>query len=56
MATVSLDPDVTGLGWQAVATVDGPSVVPLTEALEDEDLAAESARLDAHLGAGWRRD
>ena len=56
VATVSLDPDVTGLGWQAVATVDGPSVVPLTEALEDEDLAAESARLEAHLGAGWRRD
>lgn len=56
VATVSLDPDVTGLGWQAVATVDGPSVVPLSEALEDEDLAAESARLEAHLGAGWRRD
>lgn len=56
VATVSLDPDVTGLGWQAVATVAGPSVVPLSEALEDEDLAAESARLEAHLGAGWRRD
>lgn len=56
VATVSLDPDVTGLGWEAVATVDGPSVVPLADALEDEDLAAESARLDAHLGAGWRRN
>lgn len=56
VATVSLDPDVTGLGWAAVANVDGPAVVPLDDALEDPDLAEEDARLREHLGEGWRRD
>lgn len=57
VATVSLDPDVTGLGWAAAATVDGengPEVRPLTE-LDDPELTAEGERLAAHLGAGWRR-
>lgn len=56
VATVSLDPDVTGLGWSAVANVAGPAVIPLADALDEPDLAAEDARLEAHLGAGWRRE
>ena len=56
VATVTLAPDVTGLGWVAVATVDGPtSLVPLDSVLGEPDLAAEADRLDAHLGTGWRR-
>lgn len=56
MASVTLDPDVTGLGWTAVATVDDPPWLhPLDELLDDAELAAESARLDAHLGSDWRR-
>lgn len=58
VATVSLDPDVTGLGWEPVATVDGvdgPEVVPLADLLDDPDYAEEDARLDLHLGTGWRR-
>jgi poly-gamma-glutamate synthesis protein (capsule biosynthesis protein) len=58
VATVSLGPGVTGLQWQGVATVDdgaGPSVVPLADRLFDPELAAESARLDAHLGTRWKR-
>jgi hypothetical protein len=58
VATVSLDPDVTGLGWAAQVTVqgeDGPEILPLEELLEDEALAEEAARLEAHLGVGWRR-
>lgn len=56
VVSVSLDPDVTGLGWRAVANVDGPWVVPLMEATDDEEIAQEAVRLEAHLGAGWRRD
>ncbi|MFZ5481758.1 MAG: CapA family protein [Myxococcota bacterium] len=48
VATVSLDPDVTGLGWAAVQNVEGPAVVPVED-------AEEEARLDAHLGDGWKR-
>jgi poly-gamma-glutamate synthesis protein (capsule biosynthesis protein) len=56
VATVSLDPDVTGLGWSAVATVeDPPWVRPLDDLLDDPELAAEWARLDGHLGSDWRR-
>lgn len=58
VASVSLDEGgVSGLGWSAVANVTaGPHrLVPLDAALDDEDFAAESARLDAHLGADWRR-
>lgn len=58
VATVSLDPDVTGLGWAAVATVDGeagPELRPLDELLGDSELAEEDTRLRAHLGEGWRR-
>ncbi len=56
VASVTLDPDVTGLGWTAVATVDEPPWVrPLDGLLDDPELETESARLDAHLGADWRR-
>ncbi len=56
VATVSLDPDVTGLAWSAAATVDDPPwVEPLDDHLDDPELAAESSRLDDHLGAEWRR-
>jgi poly-gamma-glutamate synthesis protein (capsule biosynthesis protein) len=51
------DGGVTGLGWRAAASVtvaDGVEVRPLEEVLDDEDFAAEDARLEAHLGAGWR--
>ncbi len=58
VATVSLDPDVTGLGWAAQATAqgeDGPGILPLDDLLDDPDLAEESDRLEEHLGAGWKR-
>ncbi|TNE86076.1 MAG: CapA family protein [Deltaproteobacteria bacterium] len=58
VASVSLDPDVTGLGWQAAATVDGANgleVVPLDGLTDEPDYAEEAERLDAHLGAHWRR-
>ncbi|MDP2304950.1 MAG: CapA family protein [Pseudomonadota bacterium] len=58
VATVTLDPDVTGLGWAGAITVDGEQgleVVPLEGALDDLERAAESERLDAHLGVGWKR-
>ncbi len=59
VATATLDGrDVTGLGWAAAATVegpDGPEVRPLEELLDEPEYAAEADRLDAHLGTGWRR-
>ena len=59
VATVSLDPDVTGLGWTPVATsrVDGwRQVHPLQELVEGSaDHAREVTRLDEHLGTGWKR-
>lgn len=55
VVTASLDPDVTGLGWSALATTPLGEVVPLDERVDDEDYAAEAERLAAHLGAGWRR-
>jgi len=56
VADVSLDPDVTGLGWAAVATVDDPPWLrPLDELLDDPEAAAEQTRLVDHLGVGWRR-
>src|SRR5690606_6902841 len=55
VATVSIDGrDVTGLGWTAVANVEGPSLVPL-DTLDGPEHEAEAERLDAHLGSGWRR-
>ena len=55
VASVTLDPDVTGLGWTAVATVDDPPWVrPLADLLDDGELAAESTRLEGHLGPDWR--
>ncbi len=54
VASVTLgDEGVTGLAWNAIATVDGPEVVPL-ESLEGEEYLAEAARLEAHV-AGWGR-
>jgi len=58
VASVSVGPDVTGLGWAAAVTVDtadGLQVLPLADVLDDSDRAAEAARLDAHLGVGWKR-
>ena len=58
VATVSLDPDVTGLGWAAQATVDGdegPEILPLDQLLDDPELTEEAARLEDHLGTGWMR-
>ncbi len=58
VATVSLDPDVTGLGWASTWMRFDPlhEVVPLEDAaLDDADAAAESERLDVHLGTGWKR-
>ncbi len=58
VATVTLDPDVTGLGWQAAVTLDegaGLEIHPLADVLDDADRAAEAARLDEHLGVGWKR-
>lgn len=58
VATVSLGPDVTGLGWEPVAAVDGesgPEVVPLSDVLDEPEYVDESERLDVHLGSGWRR-
>ena len=58
VATVELDPDVIGVGWQAVVSVDQPGVArlsPLSDLVEDVDYAEEAARLQAHLGAAWAR-
>lgn len=58
-ASVSFDSQgVTGLGWEAAVSRDGGDglrVYPLADHLDDPELAAESVRLDAHLGAGWKR-
>jgi hypothetical protein len=59
VATVSFDGrDVSGLGWApAVATIEGGvhTEHPLADRMDDPELAAESARLDAHLGTRWKR-
>lgn len=58
VATVTLDPDVTGLGWAAAVTLegeDGLEIRPLADELDDSDRAAEMERLEAHLGTGWAR-
>lgn len=57
VASVTLNPDVTGLGWQAATTVsgsDGLEVIPTAES-DDAELLAESDRLDALLGTSWKR-
>ncbi len=57
IATATLgDGGVSGLSWLPVANVADPAhrLVPL-EALDDARWVDESARLDAHLGANWRR-
>ena len=58
VASVSMDPDVTGMGWSAVATTDddqGLQILPLEDLLEDPDLAEEAQRLEEHLGTRWKR-
>lgn len=58
VATVSLDPDVSGLGWAAVASIDGTGgreVVALDSLVGEPTFDEESARLDTHLGEAWRR-
>jgi poly-gamma-glutamate synthesis protein (capsule biosynthesis protein) len=58
VATVSLDPDVTGLAWEAVLSLDGPAgpaLVPLWEQLDVPEHRAEYERLRAHLGGSWER-
>ncbi|MBW2256116.1 MAG: CapA family protein, partial [Deltaproteobacteria bacterium] len=57
VATVTLEDDVTGLGWTAVANVDTAAheLHPLDALLDDPEWAEESSRLDAHLGRSWRR-
>jgi poly-gamma-glutamate synthesis protein (capsule biosynthesis protein) len=55
-AMVTLNPDVTGLGWKGLVSVRGESgieVVPLSKA-EGEEVEAEAGRLEEHLGAGWK--
>lgn len=52
--TVSLSPDVTGLGWSALTTVDGPQIVPSDE-VDDPEIVAEIGRLEDHIGTNWRR-
>ncbi len=49
---------VFGMGWEAVASVpgeDGLRVVPLDDLVDDPAYAEEAARLDQHLGTGWKR-
>jgi hypothetical protein len=57
VASVTLSPDVSGLGWAATLMVHDPmpQVAPLADHLDDPDVAAEAARIDAHLGTGWKR-
>jgi poly-gamma-glutamate synthesis protein (capsule biosynthesis protein) len=57
LATVSLNPDVTGLGWTPTIMFNDPQahLEPLADHLDDPELAAESDRLDTHLGTGWKR-
>ena len=57
VASVTLNPDVTGLGWQAEGTVsgaDGLEVQPTRDST-DPDVIAENQRLDALLGTTWKR-
>lgn len=50
---------VTGLGWEAVASVSAPGsaqrLVPLADLQGDPAYAAEAARLDVLLGTSWKR-
>ncbi len=57
VATVSVDPDVSGVAWQAVVSVDDPEpvVVPALD-VEEPAVQLEWQRLSAHIGDRWRRD
>ncbi len=57
VGSVTLNPDVTGLGWQAAVTAagaEGIEVVPASGS-DDPDVVEELQRLDALLGTGWKR-
>ncbi len=56
IGSVSLDSfGVSGLGWEAVVSVDGPTVVPIESRLDDPAVLSELERLDRHLGTSWKR-
>jgi hypothetical protein len=61
LATASFSPagGVSGLAWAPVLSDHDGAVtrtVPLSSRLDDEEWAAEAARLRAHLGPGWAAD
>jgi hypothetical protein len=49
--------DTLELGWAGAITLqDGDlSVWPLDDVLDDSERRDEAERLEAHLGAGWKR-
>jgi len=56
VASVWLEDDL-GLGWNAVASVEGengPELRALDDLLDDPEMAAEAERLQEHLGAHWK--
>jgi len=60
VVTVSVDQGVTGMGWSAafsqnIPGQDGQTVVPLSTLTHQPVMAAEEARLEQHLGKGWKR-
>ena len=57
VASVTLDPDVTGLGWQAAVSTSGSEGIEVQPTIDstDDDLLAENERLDALLGMSWKR-
>jgi len=61
VASVSVNPQegVTGLGWDAVASVKdggGQVLVPLETLVDDPDYGIEMDRLQQHLGRSWQRE
>jgi hypothetical protein len=57
VASVTLNPDVTGLGWQAETSASGSQGIEVVPTIDstDPDVIEENARLDALLGTGWKR-
>ena len=57
VATASLDPDVTGLGWEPTIMLYEPEhrIEPLADNTSDPAIAAEGERLDNLLGTIWKR-
>lgn len=55
--SVTAEAGVTGLAWEAVVSLpsgEGAPLAPLADQTESP-WPEEAARLDAHLGAGWKR-